>query len=120
MTRQCRTQSSPTGAPRAVQELQKAGASLFSFHLEALWGGRGGAEGGWPREQRVVELAARVRRCGMAAGLALVPGTPAEAAAPYAAAGDIDVARPRAHAVGSAAQPRSGPRSGRRHTYLPL
>ncbi len=86
-------------APRAVQELQEAGASLFSFQLEALWGGRGCAEGGWPREQRVVELAARVRRAGMAAGLALVPGTPAEAAAPYVAAGDVDVARPRARAV---------------------
>jgi len=28
-----------------------------------------------------------------------VPGTPAEAAAPYVAAGDVDVARPRARAV---------------------
>lgn len=79
--------------PPVLQELQRAGANVFTFHLEALGGGQRDAEGGWPRDDCVVDLARRVRASGMAAGLALVPATPAEAVEPYIAAGDIDLVR---------------------------
>ena len=81
-----------------LQELQRAGANVFTFHLEALGGGQRDAEGGWPRDDRVVDLARRVRSSGMAAGLALVPATPAEAVEPYIAAGDIDLVRHQTNA----------------------
>lgn len=76
-----------------LQELQRAGANVFTFHLEALGGGQRDAEGGWPRDDCVKDLARRVRLSGMAAGLALVPSTTAEAVEPYIAAGDIDLVR---------------------------
>ncbi|KAK9819251.1 hypothetical protein WJX81_001188 [Elliptochloris bilobata] len=74
-----------------VEELQRAGASLFTFHLEALGGGQCSPQGAWPRSESVVKLTRRIREAGMAAGIALVPSTPAEAVEPYASAGDIDL-----------------------------
>ena len=77
------------------QRLQRAGASLLTFHLEAF-GAEEGPEtlrGGWCRKPGVVQLAQRIRAAGMAVGVALVPATPAEAVAPYVAAGDVDLVR---------------------------
>eukprot|EP00727_Mastigamoeba_balamuthi_P005576 m51a1_g1638 putative ribulose phosphate-3-epimerase (252) ;mRNA; r:305647-306649 len=63
---------------RWVDDFAKAGASMFTFHVEAT-------------EPRCTtrDLLARVRRSGMRAGLALKPNTPASLALQYAADADM-------------------------------
>lgn len=95
--RACRALQAQLGSNTLLccQRLQRAGASLFTFHLEALGLDEGPETlgGVWRRKPSVVQLAQRIRAAGMAVGIALVPATPAEAVVPYAEAGDVDLVR---------------------------
>lgn len=62
-------------------DFAKAGADMFTFHLESLVGPEGwAAPEGHPAVFALIE---RVHALGMHAGLAVKPGTPAEALLPY-------------------------------------
>ena len=69
---------------RWVADFAAAGASLYTFHLEAVTPAEGEAA-----EAAVRGLVAAVRASGMLAGIAVKPGTPVEAVLPYG--GDVDL-----------------------------
>ncbi|KAI8473494.1 MAG: Ribulose-phosphate 3-epimerase-like protein [Monoraphidium minutum] len=72
-----------------VQDFAKAGANMFTFHLEAVADVAGlAADSAHPA---VVELAQAVRAAGMQAGIALKPATPVELVFPYVEAGLLDL-----------------------------
>lgn len=60
-----------------IQPFAKAGANLFTFHVEAV------------PETRIREVATKVRDAGMAAGLAINPPTPFSKIEPFAAEFDL-------------------------------
>ena len=70
------------------QDMAKAGASMYTFHLECPCF----EQPAQPRRtEAIARLAAAVREAGMHAGVALRPSTPAEAVVPYLEAGDFDL-----------------------------
>ncbi|CAG9465088.1 unnamed protein product [Pedinophyceae sp. YPF-701] len=71
-----------------VDEFAKAGADMFTFHIEAFDRDESLAEGA--ADPRVLALLARTRELGMRTGIALCPETPWGALLPYAA--EIDMA----------------------------
>eukprot|EP00878_Enallax_costatus_P027676 GHUV01029819.1.p1 GENE.GHUV01029819.1~~GHUV01029819.1.p1 ORF type:complete len:194 (+),score=63.65 GHUV01029819.1:569-1150(+) len=78
-----------TNPKQWVQDFAKAGADMFTFHLEAL------ADPSQLSEQEahpaVVQLAQTVRAAGMKVGIALKPQTPAELLMPYLQQGLLDM-----------------------------
>jgi ribulose-phosphate 3-epimerase len=74
-----------------LQDFAKAGADMFTFHLEAV------ADPAQlsPTEAHpaVVEAAQQVRAAGMKVGVALKPATPAELLLPYLQQGLLDMVR---------------------------
>lgn len=72
-----------------IQDFAKAGANMYTFHLEALADpSELSADVAHPR---VVEVAKAVRDAGMQAGIALKPQTPVELVYPYVQAGLLDM-----------------------------
>lgn len=78
-----------------LQDFAKAGADMFTFHLEAM------ADPQQLSQQEahpaVMEMCEAVRAAGMKAGIALKPATPAELVLPYLQKGLLDMVRPAAH-----------------------
>ncbi|KAG2489747.1 hypothetical protein HYH03_011854 [Edaphochlamys debaryana] len=83
-----------TNPEQWVAEFAKAGADMYTFHLEAAAGP--GADD-WHQlspdamNASVEDLCHGVRNAGMNVGIALRPKTPAELVAPYVAAGLVDM-----------------------------
>ncbi|KXZ54045.1 hypothetical protein GPECTOR_5g154 [Gonium pectorale] len=75
-----------------VKDFAKAGADMYTFHLEAA-AAPDDAHSLCPDtpHQAVADLCAGVRRAGMHAGIALKPATPVELVVPYVAAGLVDM-----------------------------
>jgi len=79
------------------QDYAKAGANMYTFHLEAVApldaaANENGNASATTVDPRVRTLVERVRSLGMRAGLAIKPATPAEALFPYVDAGLVDMA----------------------------
>jgi ribulose-phosphate 3-epimerase len=86
------------------QDYAKAGANMYTFHLEAVakqeeqksGDGAAASDNAAPSsgvvDPRVRALVDRVRALGMRAGLAIKPATPAESLFPYIDAGLVDMA----------------------------
>lgn len=72
-----------------VKDYAKAGADMYTFHLEAA--APAAADGGSGAHPDVVSLCQEVREAGMYVGIALKPGTPAEAVVPYVEQGLVDM-----------------------------
>ncbi len=76
------------------QDMAKAGANMYTFHLECPCFEQPSEP---RRTEAVAKLAAAVREAGMHAGVALRPSTPVEAVMPYLEAGDFDLVREHMH-----------------------
>ena len=70
-----------------VDEFSKAGADMFTFHLESVVGPTPPV--GTPAEADVERVIAQIRRAGMYVGIAINPSTPAEALFPYCSLIDL-------------------------------
>ena len=73
--------------PPPEQEYQKAGADQVTFHLESVVSEPVAV--GTDKDAAVSEVIAAIKDAGMYVGIALKPGTPAEAVFPYVE--DIDM-----------------------------
>lgn len=74
-----------------VEDFAKAGADMFTFHLEAV--DLDAACNSGVVHAGVMALLHRARSLGMYAGIALKPSTPVESVFPYADAGMVDMVR---------------------------
>lgn len=85
---------------RCLQDFAKAGADMFTFHLEAIVDPQQLSSS--QAHPAVVEAAQQVRAAGMKAGVALKPDTLAELLLPYLQQGLLDMVRLGAVGSGTA------------------
>jgi ribulose-phosphate 3-epimerase len=76
---------------RCLQDFAKAGADMFTFHLEAV--AEPSQLSSSEAHPAVVAAAQQVRAAGMKAGVALKPDTPAQLLLPYLQQGLLDMVR---------------------------
>jgi ribulose-phosphate 3-epimerase len=77
-----------------LQDFAKAGADMYTFHIESVLPG-GGINGLSPDQAHpeITELIALIRQAGMYVGITLKPETPVELLFPYVTAGLVDMVR---------------------------